>query len=338
VRQFVDAMTNWYIRRSRERFWDTGSGDSAATHAAFDTLYTTLEVLTRVSAPLLPLVTEEIWRGLTGGRSVHLADWPDASQLPADDDLVTAMDAVRAVCSTGSSLRKAEKLRVRLPLPELTVVTAAPDGLAPFAGIIADELNVKAVTVLDVADAHGSDFGISQRLVVNARAAGPRLGRDVQTAIKGSKTGDWSVAEDGTVTSGGLALVEGEYVVETVVDAEQAGSHATAMLPGGGFVVLDTDVTTELELEGTARDLVRAVQQARRDAGLEVSDRISLEVTGAEFVYRAVLNHRDLLTGETLTEHLSVTPDLDALDRDAADVTEVTVGERFPARLRIAVR
>lgn len=140
------------------------------------------------------------------------------------------------------------------------------------------------------------------------------------------------------MTSGGLALVEGEYVVETVVDAEQAGSHATAMLPGGGFVVLDTDVTPELEMEGTARDLVRAVQQARRDAGLEVSDRISLEVTGAEFVYRSVLNHRDLLSGETLAEQLSVTPDLDALDPDAADVTEVTVGERFPARLRITVR
>jgi isoleucyl-tRNA synthetase len=128
VRQFVDVMTNWYIRRSRERFWDSGSGDSSATEAAFDTLYTALEVLTRVAAPLLPLVTEEIWRGLTGGRSVHLADWPDAAALPADDDLVAAMDAVRAVCSTGSSLRKAEKLRVRLPLPELTVVTAAPAG------------------------------------------------------------------------------------------------------------------------------------------------------------------------------------------------------------------
>ena len=224
VRQFVDAMTNWYIRRSRERFWDTGSGDSSATHAAFDTLYTTLEVLTRVAAPLLPLVTEEIWRGLTGGRSVHLEDWPDAGDLPADDALVTAMDQVRAVCSTGSSLRKAEKLRVRLPLPQLTVVTDDPEGLRPFAGIVADELNVKAVTVLDVAEAHESDFGISQRLVVNARAAGPRLGRDVQTAIKGSKTGDWSVADDGTVTSGGLALVEGEYAVETVVDAEQAGT------------------------------------------------------------------------------------------------------------------
>ncbi len=340
VRQFVDAMTNWYIRRSRERFWDTdtGFGEESSAHAAFDTLYTTLEVLTRVSAPLLPLVTEEIWRGLTGGRSVHLEDWPDAAALPADDALVAAMDQVRAVCSTGSSLRKAEKLRVRLPLPALTVVTADPAGLEPFTSIVADELNVKAVEVLDVADAHESDFGISQRLVVNARAAGPRLGRDVQAAIKGSKNGDWSVSDDGSVVAGGLPLVEGEYTLETVVDADQAGSHATAMLPGGGFVVLDTDVSPELELEGAARDLVRAAQQARRDAGLEVSDRISLEVTGAEFVYRAVIGHQGLVTRETLAEHLSVTPDLDALDREADGVTEVTVGERYPARVRVTRR
>ncbi len=338
VRQFVDVLTNWYIRRSRERFWDTGSGDVSVAHAAFDTLFTALEVVTRVSAPLLPLVTEEIWRGLTGGRSVHLEDWPDATLLPEDDALVTAMDQVRAVCSTGSSLRKAERLRVRLPLAGLTVVTPDPAGLEPFAGIIADELNVKAVRVLDVDDAQGSDFGISTRLVVNARAAGPRLGRDVQVAIKGSKTGDWSVADDGTVTSGGLALVEGEYTLDTVVDAGEAGSSATAMMPGGGFVVLDTDVTTELELEGAARDLVRAVQQARRDAGLDVSDRISLEVAGAEFVYRAVLNHRDLVTGEVLAEHLSVGPELEALEAGGAGVTEVVVGEQFPVRFTLARR
>jgi isoleucyl-tRNA synthetase len=161
----------------------------------------------------------------------------------------------------------------------------------------------------------------------------------VQTVIKGSKTGDWSVAEDGTVTSGGLALVEGEYVVETVVDAEQAADRTRPRCcPAVASSSSTPTSLTELELEGTARDLVRAVQQARRDAGLEVSDRISLEVTGAEFVYRSVLNHRDLLSGETLAEQLSVTPDLDALDPDAADVTEVTVGERFPARLRITVR
>ncbi|HET7761927.1 MAG TPA: isoleucine--tRNA ligase, partial [Phycicoccus sp.] len=335
VRGFVDVLTNWYIRRSRERFWDTGSSDSSTAEAAFDTLFTTLEVLTRLTAPLLPLVTEEVWRGLTGGRSVHLADWPSADDLPADPGLVAAMDQVRAVCSAGSSLRKGEGLRVRLPLAGLTVVTGDPSGLKPFAGIVADELNVKEVTVLDVAEAHESDFGIAQRLTVNARAAGPRLGKDVQTAIRGSKTGDWSVAGDGAVTSGGLALLEGEYTLETVVDDSSGGSHATAMLPGGGFVVLDTEVTPELELEGAARDLVRAVQQARKDAGLEVSDRIALEVAGAEFVYRAVVGHRDLVTGETLTKHLSVSPDLDALERDGEGVTEVVVGERYPVRLRV---
>ena len=110
------------------------------------------------------------------------------------------------------------------------------------------------------------------------------------------------------------------------------------MLPGGGFVVLDTDVSPELEVEGAARDLVRAVQQARRDAGFDVSDRITLEVAGAEFVYRAAVGHRELVAGETLAAELTATPDLDALDRDAADVTEVVVGERYPARIRVTRR
>ena len=105
----------------------------------------------------------------------------------------------------------------------------------------------------------------------------------MQTAIKGSKSGDWSVAEDGTVTSGGLALEEGEYTLETVAGSADAGS-ATGLLPRGGFVVLDTDVTPELAAEGLARDLVRAVQQARRDAGLDVSDRIALTIGGPDAV------------------------------------------------------
>ncbi len=330
VRGFVDVLTNWYIRRSRERFWDTGAGDGSAAEAAFDTLYTALEVLTRLCAPLLPLVTEEVWRGLTGGRSVHLADWPSPDDLPADDALVAAMDQVRAVCSTGSSLRKAEGLRVRLPLASMTVVSADPEGLAPFKGIVADELNVRAVAVLDVAEAHESDFGITQRLTVNARAAGPRLGRDVQAAIKGSKTGDWSVAADGTVTTGGLGLVEGEYTLETVVDEAGEGSHATAMLPGGGFVVLDTATTPELQREGLARDLVRAVQQARKDAGLDVSDRIVLEVGGAPAVVEALEVHRDLVAGETLATEVA------ALDAPTGDgVTTVTVGDGTTAHLRV---
>ncbi|HJQ85985.1 MAG TPA: isoleucine--tRNA ligase, partial [Propionibacteriaceae bacterium] len=140
TRNFLDALSNWYIRRSRNRFWD---GESAGSFAAFDTLFTVLEATTRAAAPLLPLTTEEIWRGLTGGRSVHLTDWPGAADLAADDDLVAAMDRVREVCSAASSLRKAGGLRVRLPLPMLSVVAEDVEALQPFAELIKDELNVR---------------------------------------------------------------------------------------------------------------------------------------------------------------------------------------------------
>jgi isoleucyl-tRNA synthetase len=333
TRAFLDVLTNWYVRRSRERFWDTGEGGGA--EQAFDTLYTALEVVCRVAAPLLPLVTEEIWRGLTGGRSVHLTDWPEASDLPEDAALVAGMDRAREICSTALGLRKAGGLRVRLPLQDLTVVTANAAALRDFGAIVADEVNVKAVTLRDVSEASEADFGVSQRLAVNARAAGPRLGKDVQRAIKGSKTGDWSVAPDGTVTAGGLALVEGEYTLETAVDeSARAGSRATAMLPGGGFIVLDTEVTPGLAQEGLARDLVRAVQQARRDAGLEVSDRISLTITGSQEVWEATVAHQSLIVEETLATQFGSAPQLDALPQ-RADVAEVAVGDGQPVRIKV---
>jgi isoleucyl-tRNA synthetase len=292
TRSFLDVLTNWYIRRSRDRFW----GDNAD---AFDTLYTVLETVCRVTAPLLPLTTEEVWRGLTGERSVHLADWPLADQLPADDALVASMDKVREVCSATSALRKAGNLRNRLPLASLTVVTSEFARLSTFVGIVKDEVNVKEVRLLDPDAPEAASYGVSQKLTVNARAAGPRLGRDVQKAIAGSKSGDWSVAEDGTVTAGGLELAEGEYSLETVAGSADE-SAVVGVLPTGGFVVLDTAVTPELAAEGLARDLVRAVQQARRDAGLQVSDRIDLIVGGSEAVLAAARTHEQLVSTETL--------------------------------------
>ncbi|WP_310529302.1 DUF5915 domain-containing protein, partial [Nocardioides sp.] len=285
---------------------------------AFDTLYPVLETLCRVTAPLLPLVTEEVWRGLTGGRSVHLTDWPSIEALPQDEELVAAMDSIREVCSAGSALRKGASLRNRLPLAELTIVVARPDRLVPFTSIVADELNVKGVRLLDVATDEAHAYGVQQRLTVNARAAGPRLGKDVQLAIRGSKSGDWSIAADGTVTAGGLALVEGEFSLETVA-ADTGADTATGVLPGGGFVVLDTALTPELEAEGVARDLVRAVQQARRDAGLDVSDRISLSLSGPAIVLDAARTHEAMLAQETLATSVSYAdaPDI------AVEVTRV---------------
>ena len=220
-------------------------------------------------------------------------------------------------------MRKANKLRTRLPLRDLTVVVPDAAKLADFGAIVADEVNVRQVSLLDIADPAAADFGVSQKLTVNARAAGPRLGKQVQVAIKGSKSGDWSVADDGTVTSGGIALVEGEYTLETVA-ADDEGSHrATAMLPAGvgGFIVLDTEVTDELAAEGLARDVVRAVQDARKAAGLDVSDRISLTVTGSQRLWEATVAHQALIVEETLAVQFGSAPQLDALPEGEGVVT-----------------
>ncbi|MFC7877615.1 isoleucine--tRNA ligase [Isoptericola sp. NPDC057391] len=312
VREHLDVLTNWYVRTQRDRFW-------AEDDDAFDTLYTALETLTRVMAPLAPLLTEEVWRGLTGGRSVHLTDWPaasggaDAAVEPAlvrDDELVAAMDEVRAVVSSALALRKANQLRVRQPLARLTVAVPDPAALADYVGLLTSELNVKAVDLVE-ADADASErFGITERLAVNARAAGPRLGRGVQAVIKAAKSGAWRREDDGSVvvtTDGGdEPLLEPEYELTTVV-GDAAGEHvAASVLPGGGFVVLDLALDDALRAEGYARDVIRDVQDARKAAGLEVSDRIALELDVPAEHVAAVEAHRELIARETLALDVAV--------------------------------
>jgi isoleucyl-tRNA synthetase len=287
VRDHAEVLTNWYVRRSRERFW-SGEQD------AIDTLHTVLEVTCRVAAPLLPLTIERIWQGLTGGRSVHLTDWPDRGVLPPDAALVAGMDRVRQVASAALSLRKARGLRVRLPLASLTVAAADAEALAPFADILRDEVNVKDVVLSTDVAAYGR-FEIA----VNARACGPRLGGDTQKVIRAVKAGEWERAGDGTVTAGGISLLPGEFT-ERLVPAD-GGDTRTAALPGSsGLVVLDTAVTPELTAEGLARDVVRVVQQARREAGLEVSDRVALTLDAPDAVLAAVRAHEAFVAGEVL--------------------------------------
>jgi isoleucyl-tRNA synthetase len=300
LRVFTEALTNWYIRRSRDRFW-VGVTDDPSSTEAFDTLFTVLETLTRVAAPLIPLVSERVWQGLTGGRSVHLQDWPDEGAFAAAEDIRTAMDAVREASSVANALRKKVGKRVRLPLPRLTVVVPDAASLAQFDDILRDELNVKQIELVELGATTAADYGISHRLSVNARAAGPRLGKQVQQAIQAAKAGDWSEA-DGVVTAGGLVLEPGEYdlVLET---SGRPDGEALALLTGGGFVLLDTTTTPELEAEGLARDVIRAVQDTRKAAGFDVSDRIRLQLLFSDpedaRAVRAAFDVADV-AGETL--------------------------------------
>jgi isoleucyl-tRNA synthetase len=255
-------------------------------------LHTVLEVTARLAAPLLPLITEIIWRGLTAQRSVHLTDWPQPDVLPADPDLVAAMDQVREVCSAASSLRKAKNLRVRLPLPKLTVAVENPQRLEPFTDLIADELNVKCVELTDAIDTYGRF-----ELTVNARVAGPRLGKDVQAAIKAVKAGEGVVNADGTLTAGSAVLQPDEYSSRLVA----ADPEFTAALPdGAGLVVLDGTVTPELEAEGWAKDRIREMQELRKSTGLDVSDRIHVVMSVPAERADWARAHRDLIAGEIL--------------------------------------
>ncbi|MGC3904113.1 isoleucine--tRNA ligase [Corynebacterium variabile] len=312
IRQFCDALTNWYVRRSRDRFW---AGDSEFPEA-FNTLYTVLETLCRISAPLLPMSTEVIWRGLTGGRSVHLTDWPDADEFPADAGLVAAMDEVRSVCSASSSLRKANKLRNRLPLQNLTVALPSTARLADFTDIIRDEVNVKEVILTDDVNSVGR-FDV----VVNARAAGPRLGKDVQKVIKAVKSGNYAVSGSGAVVADGVELIEGEYSRKLVaVDPE-----STAEIPGTeGLVVLDMTLTEELEAEGWAADRIRGIQDARRTEDFDVSDRISLVLSVPEGRRGWAEAHIDTIAREVLATSARVITG-EVLTHDTGDDCTVSV-------------
>jgi len=317
---FTDALNNWYIRRSRDRFWgtsanspagDPGSGSvgGAADPAALDTLYTVLVTLAKTAAPFLPMIAEEIYVALTAepgdeaasAVSVHLADWPDADEFVDDAGLVAAMDRLRAAASAALSLREQHGLRVRLPLPSVTVAGRGASALAPFADLLGDELNVKAVHVTE-------EIGSQAEFVLrpDGKLLGPRLGGDVQAVFAAARAGDWAAGPDGTVEVAGHTLGEGEYRL----DLQSPEGVVAAALPSNDAVVtLDTAVTPELQAEGLARDVVREIQNARKAEDLVVTDRISVRIASASEAVRAAVEvHRGYIAGEVLATELAVVP------------------------------
>ncbi len=201
------------------------------------------------------------------------------------------MDEVRDVCSATLSVRKAHGRRVRQPLATLTVAVPDAERLAPFVDIIADEVNVRDVSLTD-------DVGaIAGRVLqVVPASIGPRLGRHTQDVIRAVKAGEWSLEGD-RVVAGGHWLEPGEFTLTMVADDERPSA---TIGDGTGVIVLDVDVTPELEQEGRARDLIRLVQQARRDADLAVTDRIEVRITADADWVDAVRAHEELIAAETL--------------------------------------
>jgi isoleucyl-tRNA synthetase len=293
---FIDALNNWYIRRSRLRFWKSEKDDDK--RRAYDTLYTVLVTLCRVASPLLPLLSDEIYRGLTREESVHLVDWPDPASLPADSDLVADMDRVRDVCSTALAMRRTQNVRVRQPLRSLTIAGPQVGRLRPFLDLIQDEVNVKEVQLREEIERFASF-----QLQVNARLLGPRLGSEMKAVIAAARQGDWTTKEGGCVEVAGQVLSQGEY---SLLLRPAEGVACQALSTNDMVAVLDFELSESLVQEGKARDLVRVIQQARREAGLHVSDRIRLSLSLPPDWKAAATAFRDYLAENTLASELDV--------------------------------
>ena len=293
IKAFIDALNNWYIRRSRDRFWAPGSPkDDTDKQAAYDTLFTVLKVLCEASAPLLPMTAEEIYSGITASPSVHLADWPDASSLPSNPNLVKAMDLVRDVVSTTLRVREDASLRVRLPLSSITIAGEDLSELEKYLDIIKDEVNVKAVIFSDDIANHAQFI-----LKPDGKILGPRLGKSVQDVFKAAKSGNWEWISDEKVQVGTHVLEKNEFSIH--LEANE-GITAGALTSSNGVVILDTNVTEELINEGRARDTVRAIQEARKTQNLVVTDRIQVVVDAPENIQQAINTHLPYIADQVL--------------------------------------
>ena len=293
IEAFLGTVNNWYIRRSRDRFWaPAATADRADKQSAYDTLYTVLVTLVQVAAPLLPLVCESIHRGLGATSSVHLCDWPDADALPADEELVTVMDRAREVCSAALGVRVARGLPARQPLRSAKVAGRGTAELAPFVDLIAAEINVKSVVFTE-------ELGDDIRFVLRPRGEvlGPLLGRATQGVMAAARAGEWTRARDGTVTVAGHRLAADQYqlVLETAEDRPSAAVRNADVV-----VTLDVALDDELRAEGAARRLVRILQQGRRDRGLHVADRIELTLDLPTELAEAVAPHERFVADQVL--------------------------------------
>ena len=324
---FVGHLTNWYIRRSRRRFWARRTvGSDADKLAAFATLHEVLSTFAQVAAPILPFITEEIYQGLVATvdpdapRSVHHTDYPVANVSAIDRDLESAMADVRAIVTLGRGLRKKHDVRVRQPLDSVTIVTRSPQttrAVRDHAGLIAEELNVHRVQV------HEDEAGLVD---LSARAdfkvLGPRLGKDMKTMASGITDLDHAVIA--SLLDGGSTIVNGYPVTaDDIVVIREPRPGTVVATDSAISVALDTTIDEELRIEGIARELVNRIQNARRQLDLDVSDRITVHWSSTDTVIAAAFrDHADLIAQEVLATGFI---EADIEEADPTAIGEATV-------------
>jgi len=302
----VDDLSNWYVRLSRSRFWK--SDDEASTRAAHETLWYALVQAIRCVAPVMPFLADEMWQNLVRGQcpdaeaSVHLAPYPEPVDALDDAGLVASLESVRTVVELGRRARSEANLKLRQPLAEVIVATDHADRrrqIGEHVDLIGAELGVKAVRLATSAE----EFAQTE-VVPMLKVLGPKHGRDLAMIRGLLREGQFELRGD-SVQVGDWTLEPGEF------ELRSRAREGFAVTDGEGFVVaLDTEITPELKLEGVVRDLIRQIQDMRKDAGLEITDRIRLTYPERDGdITRAFTEHRDWIAAETLA--VSVEPGSD---------------------------
>ncbi|MGL5831197.1 MAG: isoleucine--tRNA ligase [Candidatus Altimarinota bacterium] len=299
---FVDNLSNWYIRRSRRRFWKSeNDGDK---NEAYQTLYTVLTIFSKLLAPYMPYLSEEIYQNLTGAESVHLADWPEYRAKFVDEKLNEQNHLVRTVVGLGHAVRDDAKIKVRQPLSLARM--ALPKGVdtnmvLEQQDVITDELNVKKLELIE--DVEGI---VKTVLKVNAKLLGPKYGKDVQEIIQLSKKGLFA-QENGRVKLGKYVLDEGEFEL-----GFESAEGVNAQNKDGITVILNTEITEDLMAEGFARDIVRAIQELRKEADYQVNDHVFVNIQAEDKkVDDAVTKFADYIARETLADEVQQSGDLE---------------------------
>jgi isoleucyl-tRNA synthetase len=255
----------------------------------------------KAMSSLLPLISENIYRSLTGGPSVHLEDFPNVDSIKIEENLVKAMDQVLDICNAALFIRSEENIRIRQPLSKLLIHLDGIDGgtynnyiAQQFEELIKDEVNVKSIiyqeNVKEYADL---------KLSINFPLLGKRLPEKMKEIIAASKAGNWAISA-GQLFVAGIELLPEEYTL--VMQPKKGIQGVKALSNSVGLVKLDLGITKELEEEGIARDLVRFIQQTRKEAGFEVSDRIKLNITPNSELEPVLLNYGSFITEQTLSE------------------------------------
>ena len=321
---FIDSLNNWYIRRSRRRFWKSeNDGDK---DQAYRTLWHALITLVKVAAPFIPFVTEEIYRNLKTDdmpESVHLAQWPVAAEERRDIELERKMELTRQAVSMGRALRTQHKLKTRQPLKALHLVTrdkAEKTILYEMSEIISEELNVKEVIFRE-----NEEDLVEYNAKANFKVLGRELGKDMKAAA--ARIEQLSVSEITSLMEGATLNIEFDGKDKTTLDLnsdsiviQRSEKEGLKVLNEGSLTVaLDPEVTDELLKEGIVRDIVRAVQNLRKESDLDVQDRINLTLIGSDTVKDAVVDFEDYLMQETLTASWSWDEPVSAIEAAAGD-------------------